>query len=203
MLAKGYANGANVAGSSGWPDEVGTQHFGQTTSGNQPTYRTADAATNSQPSVLFDGVDDRLTNATTGASISHPFSVVAIAQYTSIPSSGYLMDQNAGARIIIGVSTSQWQIFAGTAQKGGTPTTGIHSFVGYFNTTSSTLKVDNSTVASGNTGSNAYTDFTMNPATGAFSGRIAFLGIKAGDVTADAGWNTFKTWASATYGVTF
>ena len=196
---------------STWADRSGNaRDASQGTSGNRPTYRATVAALNSKPAVEFDGSNDFLRTSSWTA-ISQPISVVAILSILATGSgSRFIADGiSSNPMAVYWNATVSWAMYAGTsewAQGSPNPSTGAKGLRALLNGTSSRFAVNGTVLsAATNIGSGTMTGLTIGAKrddTGSANMQLAFLGLYAGDVTADGNWSDFKAWAASYYGVT-
>lgn len=207
FVALGLADGAAVAT---WPDEIGTADLTQATSNKRPLYR-ASGTTFSLPCIDFDGSNDNLGPVAYSA-IGLPHSVVVIVANDTNGTDIYFVDGfDATHRRIVGITfagSAQWRHYAGASAVGGNAsTTGKQALRSKIvSGTSDVLNVNGANATTATAGDQTMTGLTAGSdytGTGAFfNGRTVFIGVYAGDVTADGGWASLVTWASTKYGVT-
>ena len=203
FVALGYADTDAI---TSWPDEVGTENLAQSVA--SITYRAA-SAINSQPALLSGLSSARLTK-TFASAITQPLTVVVIAEFDPAEGSfATLFDGPPGgsAITIYDNNNSTMSMEAGAMVGGGAQDANPHIFVAYFNGASSTLVRDGTTQISGNAGTNSLQGLSLfvnkdGSNDTDISGPIAFVGLFSGDVTGDAGWADFESWAGTHYGLT-
>jgi len=193
-----------------WRDGAGNGHtVTQATSGKQPLYRTSVAKLNGKPGIDFDGVDDYLQTAS--FAMAQPISAVIVASdYLVSGSYRYLWGsgQPPGLWFRSDVTTGILQVFAGSII--GSPLvfdSDAHLWRGYYNGNSGAAAKDGTSVT-GDTYTygigGGYAIGAIGP--GADRGwadvNVAFVGVYAGDVTANPNWAAFKTWVTSFYGIT-
>jgi hypothetical protein len=209
----GYANGANV---TTWFDQIGAEDLGGSTF---PVMVTTDASFNNHKSVQWtnDATREMIVGSAAATGSAQPVSIVVIGKYDSVASvnnSNTMFDGGSTSnRLLLRLHSGPvYAIFSGTTLRtGGTPNTSPHCFMARFNNGANTaeLEVDGVNVINAATaGSHSWDGFNLGYATGAgttsfrFDGRIVFAGVYFGDVEADGGWATFKTWVGTYYGIT-
>lgn len=213
----GVADGASV---STWADISGNaRDLAQATGTNQPTYRSSVSSLNGRPAVEFDGVNDYMRTAT-WSGLSQPVSYVVVmrtgASVGSPTASFFIADKatNTNAMAFYWNVTSgptiKWSTYAGTAE--GLAAVGPAASTNYalrakLNGSSSTMTANGSSVTlTGNVGTGTSDGLTLGASrsTGGYipNSHIAFVGVYAGDVTADGNWSSFASWISTHYGLT-
>lgn len=203
FIAKGYADGATV---TNWPDEIGTADL--TTLAGTAIYRSSGTGW-SLPCVDFDGVDDMLQCTFT---LGLPNTVLVIATWDSVASNNrYLIEGKDGThrRLIRSIlAGTTWDHYAGVAASGGTATTGKHAHRSKIvSGTSDSLHVDGVSITTATAGDQTMTGMTVGgpfdaTANASFDGRVVFIGVYPGDLTADGGYAALQSWATTKYGVT-
>ena len=201
---------ANNAAAATWPDEVGTADLSQATSNRRPLYKTA-GANLGKPCLAFfasGGQEDYYPPAAY-STIGPTHTVVLLLRDNMTGVDHYYVDgkDSSHRRIVGALGTNVYRHYAGAVADGGTNTAGkkgVRSKI--VSGTSDVLTVNGSTVTSASAGDQDLTGLTVCAAydgTGAFTEcEFAFIGVYAGDVTADPGWSDFVAWASAYYGIT-
>lgn len=194
-----WRNGGSVAG-----DAV------QAVALSQPTFRSSVAALNSKAGVEFDGTADFVSTAAFAA-ISQPFSTICIFSWvggTGANDTIHIYRPVAGGNGAVSRqdSSSAWRYNPGTTGFGSVgQASGSHFIRSYGNGTSSELQVDGSATETGGAGTNTASLVTIGAApTGLTPADITvgFYGLIAGQLTSDAQWAAFKSWAAGFYGVT-
>lgn len=124
-------------------------HLTHGTAANRPLYKTSGGL----HWLDFDGVDDFLSIAA-GPTIAQPDTMVAAILFENAAGSIATIWDSSGADQLMGsMSSNNYRIFAGTASvSGGTRNAAAHVMYGFANGASSTLKIDNIQVASGDPG---------------------------------------------------
>lgn len=205
FAALGLADGANV---TSWPDEVGTSNLAPVSTA--PTFTASWTAGNNAPAVTGSDSSLRHIRGAFGASKANPLSVVIVGVMTAVNSFPTLFDNSTGAAAAIyksSVTTTNMQAGA-TLSATSTADTNPHLHVAYFNSTSSVLERDGTSLASGSTGTLSMAGITLFAQRGTAdnstrnAGPIAFAGIYSGDVRGDGGWADFESWVTDTYGIT-
>lgn len=173
-----------------------------------PTFRSSVAALNGKGALHFAG-----TNILDGApfsSIGAELSIVAVFNSVALPAgiTGIVLMEGStldgmfiapNGELILGNIAGSQIISAADMTGAG------HAARGYLDGATSHLNVDGVDVEGDLSATAAWTG---SEAVGNFGGvtewesKIAFLGVKAGDVTADAGWAAFVSWVSTYYGKT-
>lgn len=198
----GYADTDAV---TAWYNETAESDALQGTPSLQPSF-AATSTINSKPAVEFVGSLDKLT-ATFSTAATRPVSVVLIAKCdnpavtVTTPVSG--TNQNKSF-----ITSSAWNVFAGSVVTGGTATTSPFMSVTYFDgsTGNEKLWVDGNLVINANAGSgNDWAAVAIGNnivSEQPWDGPIAFVGIYEGDITADGNWAAFEAWVTSHYGIT-
>jgi hypothetical protein len=141
---------------STWSDETGNGF--DLTAGTAPTFKTS--IINGNPVVRFDGTDDFLDVAF--SALSQPNHIFVVFQLNSTGSAtDSILDSanNSKRHAISHNGSSSYGMFAGSGIDGGSPDTNPHIRSDLFNTTSSSLRIDGSQVASGDVGSESLDGF--------------------------------------------
>jgi hypothetical protein len=192
-------------GAGGWPDEVGTANLDS----GSATYRAAAASFNNQPCADFPGSGNGIYTSANPMSVAVPYSVVIICQLDVAAAGHYILDGsvNGGNRLIVQsgpIGVSNWGIHNGTQQSGGALSTGIKAMRVHITSGNDTLVVNGTTMISGvDAGAQTFTGITVGGVSGApMDGRVAFVGVAAGDITAHGDWAAFQAWVLSKYGVT-
>lgn len=192
-----FADGAAV---SSWSDGTGnSRHAVQATGGLQPIYRAS--GVNARPAVQFDGVDDFLASAAF-TSLPQPYTLVVVARPTSV-ASGAIMALGTGATFIgVGLASSNYALGTGALLSGTAASAAAHLMVGFANGGSSTLRVDGTTVASGNAGATGIAAVKLGGGASAsrpFTGYLAFWGLLPRALTTPEE-ASMRTWSQTLYG---
>lgn len=181
-----------------WRDGTGNGRDMTGSGSTKPTYRASVAAFNNKPAIDFTAASKTLTLTD---SLSGGFSFVVICNHTTVDGSNRYSFGNFSDGWMVGaLNTSNWRLYNGM-DTAVAPNTSAHMFVGYVNSGSSKLLVD-ATSASGSIGTSAYTAPAWNPFFGGWLGYAVWGSLIAGDVTANSQWSAFKSWVTATYGIT-
>lgn len=171
----------------------------------RPTYRASVEAFSKKPAVQFSGAQAVETNIVDQA---QPFSLVAVCAFTSLGISQKVIGRGGNGGLGL-TATNVVQLSAGTGLN-GTSVVGstAHLLRGYANGASSVVAVDGIVEATGNANTGNMARLAVGsaedgtPTLSAFmTGYVAFVGVKAGDVTADAGWADFKKFVKDFYGI--
>jgi uncharacterized protein (TIGR02217 family) len=145
----------------GWRDKSGNaRDIVQATAARRPAYRSAFLS--GRPAVEGDGVDDFLRSIGTFVT-AQPYTVVMISRLATVLPTQVWYDATPGAvaaQQSINSSTLN-SINAGVSLVGAAPDVAAHQQVAVFDGASSLMITDGTTVASGNTGANAMTGFTL------------------------------------------
>lgn len=193
---------------SSWRDGSGNGRDLGNTGTVRPTFRASTAAFNGRPTIQGDGVDDLLY--ATFASVPQPYSIVVVGSMTggTYPAVAGGGSSTGGSDLVLlyRSTSGHFKIYAGTADVG--PSSGDadpHAFRALFNGASSALAVG-SGITTGNPGNRAiarlnacgtaYTNANTKSA-----GHVAFLGLRAGDITADPGWPALQSWIATHYAI--
>lgn len=145
MTALALADASAVAT---WPDESGNGNDAtQSTSGSRPTFRASRSTFNNKPAVDYSG--SRFMSVDPFATITAPFTILAVAKLASFSASSYYLlsdGDDATNRAWTGVNgaTSKWTMSDGTAAGDSTLTgdANLHCFAFEFDGASSKLHVD-------------------------------------------------------------
>lgn len=147
---------------STWGDETGNGY--DLTAGTAPIYKTS--VINGNPVVRFDGVDDFLDVA--WSALSQPNHIFVVFKYQSVDTgSNETVTDGAASRHSVGHGgvglNGAWNIFAGNSVNDGSTTadTNAHIQTGLFNTTSSENRLDGTTLATGDVGSDNLDGFRV------------------------------------------
>lgn len=193
-------NGSNV---SQWNDKSGNgRNATQGTANNQPTYATA--GRNSRNIITFDGTSDSmLTNDYT---IAQPHTLFVVGRRAVGGANQNFTDGgSAGRAAVYWANTDNWGMFGGVALTGPAGTdTNWHVFAASFNTTSSTLRLDGSTIATGTAGTESYTGLRIggyNATLALLNGSIAEIISYSGSLSA-ANRSLVERWLGGKWGVT-
>ncbi len=176
-----------------WYDQSGNGHNAiQTTNANQPQIVSTGALVteNSKPSLVFDGTNDRLVNAT--ISLTQPDTAFAVFKRSSAtgaadtPFDSY----NSVQHILYNKGTVEtvnhrWTVAAGAVLEGSAfNSVSLSILTALFNSSQSTLHANGSLIAAGSTGSNSLSGLSIGDIRGnpspvisgyEFTGRISEL----------------------------
>ena len=196
-------DGATV---SSWTDRVTAVALTPASAGASPTYAAAVAAINSKPAVIFDGVDDVLSN--TAFTSPNTATAIVVARVRSLPTSGsYDLLSSTGTsaqRQRLLVTSGTYAINAGTAVTGPTANTGWVVMGGRFAAGSSTNGRAGATVFTGNAGTNTRTGVRL----GANPGGSEIAPLEVAEVVivdrvlTDTEWSDAFTYLGNRYGLT-
>jgi len=149
-----------------WYDQSGnSRHAERTTTSAQPQIVDTGSLIldGSKPAIEFNGTSMNMT-AVFSALLAQPNTFFSVAQPRSFTELKYIVDGSAGnARHVLDISTNQEAIiFAGQSITSST-SHGLQRrlLTGLFNTSSSQLWQDSASVATGNTGTDAVSGFTI------------------------------------------
>lgn len=213
MVALGLSNGDPI---SNWPNEADGEDALSSGSA-RPLYITSGIG--GQPSVYFDGVDDLVRHSNTlspgSPDVSQPFTIVLIGEvdgtpYVSSSTGNYFFDGRVSTvRLsLITDSSGRWRMAGSAAiwSSTGIADNDPHLFVMHFDGSSSEFDVDNITEGTGNAGGTNFDGLTIGNHYDSsfavdFEGRIALVGIKAGDIRDDPLWPDFVDWVGTHYGI--
>lgn len=198
---------------STWRDLSGNlRSLDQGTAGQRPIYRSSVSGLNNRGGIEFDGSDDYLQSTTW--SVTQPLTIIAVGYQTSTADGNgwFTLREIINGIFLIGRAgaSNVWRLNAGSSiDSVGAPDTSKHLLRGYCNTTASVLALDETTIASGNIGTNAGTFYAVAAAqtasatpTNPTPGTFGFFGVYGGDITADGQWSTFKSQLGTYYGIT-
>jgi hypothetical protein len=207
-----------VAASS-WPDYMGDASadlIAPSSPNEGLLYDDSTTAFNNRPTLQGSQVGGNryMRTASQLTLISQPNTVVVVGSFLKIGSGAAFMfdgrDDSGFANrhiALVPVTPNEYRLFAGSFAAGGTSDTDPHLFVFRFNGSSSSIKVDGVTVASGlNPGSAGLRGFTVgcNVALGSDTlngGRYAFIGVYDGDLSSSDETDV-EVWAADHYGLT-
>lgn len=202
----GWAHPADNGAVSSWRDATGQGRdlTPLASPRTPPTYRATEATLNNQPALDFNGIADVLFGPAGGT--SQPYTIFGIINLDTVTDCG-IFGGPQGAVRGVGINTSgspTWSIAAITEVRGGTPTTGKHLLVAFFNGGSSTLKVDGSTVISGNPGTATFQrgvagNDSAPTAAKFFDGKCPLVGMLPRAFTGTEETD-LRSWATAVYG---
>lgn len=150
-----------------WADKSGNGNdVLQTTTANKPLYKVN--IKNNKSALLFDGISDYLVNAFT--QLSQPYNVIIVAQMNaSIVNNGvsaYLFDGNdvTNRNLIFKDASGTpdcWSIYAGTPIQDGDCNSNWNVYFTLFSGVSSDLRINGTSVVSGDAGSNNLDGITI------------------------------------------
>lgn len=192
---------------SSWSNGQSGEALTQATGSRQPAY-SATSGPNSQPGVTFDG-DDDFMEAAIGTK-AQPQSYVFVFRYISSSDFHWLFDSsdegNNGRQLFGRGSSGVWQIHAGSSITSGSVDTDFYAGIAYFDGSSSTLELDNTTIVSGNTGTQSQsqgivvgtrflkTDFFSNIV-------VSAIGVYNGDARTDTEWQNLVNYTNWKWGL--
>ena len=197
---------------SQWDDaSANSRHASQATSGKRPIYRSSVAALNNKPALDFTRASQQ-SLSTASWTLAQPMSYVAVANLDATAGENYLVHGGSAASAFLGDTntSNKWQMYAGTTvrESSGAPDTAGHLFTWVYNGASSVAYLDGtSIIALGSPGTGGViaglnigrfaTAETAN-----WDGAVAFVGVYAGDITADGQYANLKTFFAAHYNLT-
>ena len=115
---------------------------------------------NGNPSVLFDGVDDRLT--ATDEATSLPFELFAVVEMQTTPDGHQIFIDGETDRAVMADDNGDWEAFAGDSSFfAGSPDTDPHILHWIYESDSLTIREDDITLGSDETASNDLHDLSM------------------------------------------
>lgn len=210
-----WTNPGNGNAVSSWRNggsRAGAGDFAQATGNRQPLFRSSVAGLNGQPALDFDGVNDYIQTANFSSALTTAATMVVIGKRNGATNiaNGRLADTSEAATyttlIANQISTGRIGAYASGYFSGTGPTqdTAAHLFRLYVNGASSVLAVDTTTVSGTLSTSNcAYlgTGGRKSLDDANLDSSIAFVGLYAGDITANSQWAAFKSWVLSTYGI--
>ncbi len=179
--------------------------------GVRPTYRASVPVYNYKPTVEFDRASSQVLDVDI-TDVAQPYSVVVIGNTSGATNAAErLTGQGTATAAGMGDSSGNVYSFASTTPtiSGSACNSLPHLFRGYASGATSLLAVDG-TVQAGpaNAGATAMTRLCVGAGAAAgpafnnyLAGHLAFVGVFAGDVAADAGWSDFKVFARTFYGL--
>lgn len=196
----GVANGAEVTSLA---DGVSTRDLSAT---NGPEYIAADTDFNNQPSLSFDGVNEKLT-ATGPSDISTPYQVVLVCVFGGDGDVVAAFNNTINPTgLSIFRSGTKVRAFAGTAQSStedASTTTAQLVRVRVAGSSLSAIDVDGTVTSSLSLGDRDIKDIFVggNSTTGFTSCKVAFVGYKSTDLTLQE-VTDIEAWANDKYGIT-
>ena len=137
---------------SQWDDKSGNgYHVAQGTSANQPT--TGTRTVNGLNVIDFDGSNDSLVDAD-GPTFSQPNTIIVVAEFDDVSGINNVVDGRINAqRNLLRAGSNNFLMYAGSVLSGGSPVTATpYAMVATFDGVSSSLRVNGSTVLTGNVG---------------------------------------------------
>lgn len=206
----GWSNPGDGNAVSSWRDYSGNGHTATQASGSlQPLFRSSVSALNNQPAVEFDGSNDAMATASFTA-VPQTLSVVVVFKALTLSNIDFLYDGLADPNrcIVYLNATVTMQFYSGTdVNTGLAMTTNAQLFRATHAGASSVLERNGTSLGTFSTGTNSMTGITLcnrGPGDTGTAGKmqIAFFGLYAGDVSANANWSTFKAGVASTYGLT-
>lgn len=179
----------------------------------EPTYRSSVAALNSKPAIQFDGsggagnADYLYINSSDTATQSQPLTFgVVVKLDTTADQRIITCEGSAATRNIVDVASGAWRGHAGSGISGGTANTNGHLIVFKSNGASSVLRLDGTTLASGNAGSQGMDGIVMgrnlSKSTPYSDMHVAYWFMYVGDLTADGGFAAWANSIASHYGLT-
>jgi len=142
------------------------------------SYTGPTGSINSKTAGVFDGVDDFLDN--TFSSVSQPITMFLVARLNDFATGGEkkMIDGASNAEMFIGSSIgSDWRVFAGSVMDNGAADADDHIFSILFDGSNSELRIDGTSEATGNVGSNSLNGLTI----GAYGNVSNFTDMVAGE----------------------
>lgn len=122
----------------------------QATGADQPLW--VDAVQNGKPIIRFDGVSEYMRDSVTNT-YTQPTTLFMVCSNPTENGGNRAMFDGEGARNLLNVqSPNQYRVYAGTGLVGGTLGTGFKVFRVKFNSTSSSLHINGSSILSGDAG---------------------------------------------------
>lgn len=182
-------NGGNI---SDVVDRQAHKDLVEATAAEQPLHITS--GINAKPTSHFieDGDLDILTTVSAWSSMSHPYVLAGVIQFTNAASATPILVATGGSEV--GIDASNFYMGeSGTFITGSASAdTNVHYFVAKFNTSSSEFRLDGSSDASGNAGSSTTTGMQLggignigaNPAQIKMSAILVYTAdVTGGDLT--------------------
>jgi hypothetical protein len=206
-----WANPGDGSRVSEWRDGSGNgRNVSQATAGNRPLYVANHPQLNNQPAIEFLNTrPDRLTSSSFTA-VAQPNTWVAVFRFTGATDTNEqmrLVDNNgigASRQLMGGRNSTE---YVGNAGSPGVltraPNTEPSVMVWYANGASSWVQVNGQRSGSVNSGANGVTGVGIGSDGGVsrLTASVAFIGLYSGDLTNDAQWTAFSTWAIHTYAI--
>lgn len=202
----GTGNVADGATVTAWQDISGNGYHAAST--GTPTYTSALAGLNNRPAITFAGSEAFNSNDMFSVG-GQPCTYVVITYVDAAAAVRTLVDAQTvfdTTRLSINASDAI-QMLANTSTTAQTVTEGAgHLITATYNGASSFATYDGAVSTSVNPGA-FYTTSGIRIGqayNGAqkYSGKIALVGVYAGDITADSRWSYFKSWVATYYGLT-
>ena len=135
---------------SQWADLSGNgYHLTQATAADQPLYTSLNSAFNNLATVDFDGIDHTMASAAFTSELSGPFTTVIVA---ALNSGEHIFDTSNGTRNSFGKGGGRWEMYSGASLKGSVADTNTNIFSILSNNSSSELKLNGGSDATGNPG---------------------------------------------------
>ncbi len=205
-----WANPGDGSRVSEWRDGSGNgRNVSQATAGNQPRYVANHPQLNNQPAIEFLNTrPDRLTSSSFTA-VAQPNTWVAVFRFTGANTNEQmrLVDNNgigASRQLMGGRNATE---YVGNAGLAGvltrSPNTEPSIMAWYANGASSFVEVNrqrSGAVSSGTSGVSGV-GIGSDGSSSRLTAAVAFVGLYSGDVTNDAHWTAFLTWATNTYAI--
>lgn len=125
----------------------------QATGTNQPKW--IDSVQNSKPVIRFDGVDNYIDRTTfVSGALTQPTTIVGVYSFPSNTTGNEYVFDGPTVRVAMIREALQYNFFAGVELKTGAPSTEIAQYTLLANSSSSNIRKDQSSVGTGNAGSN-------------------------------------------------
>jgi hypothetical protein len=165
-----------------WTDETGN---GRHLTGTSPVYKSTGGGGGSKPYVEFTKASSHYLTNNWGGGQAQPITVFAVLKVRTVTSGDYILGSTAAGNRCLEVVGSglpvDWTIYAGTTFNTNEPMdTSWHVLTVLANTTSSSLRIDGSTVGgTGDTGNKTFNGFEIGST---LTGAAAHSDIDVGEV---------------------
>ena len=172
-----------------------------------PVYRSSTTKMNSKATVEFDGVNDYLAMAEAAATVSQAGTMVVVFNFDSIGAGDNVVSgRDATARWMIdAASTTSLRIYAGTVLGSTTIAAGTtYVAVAKFDGASSNLRINGSSVLSGNAGTWALEGLMLaantTPNNDYMDGHIGYVAVFGSDITGESWFSEYEDGLATHYG---
>ncbi len=176
--------------------------------GTGPIYTASTSGMNNRPALTYSSAVNRRLTSASFTTLAQTFSLVQICRYNSTGAHRTFDNSGIGTGRVIAATSGggAYLVFNGSVITPAPPAPGTARELDVFKFAGASSWVE----------ANGTRSSTFNPGTAGlggigigsdgasahFTGDIAFVGVYAGDVTADAKWADFETWCSDLYSIT-